>query len=110
MSKIVLVNDDNFQTEVMESDVPVFVDFSAVWCGPCQRQLPVLEQFATDNTGKVKICKVDVDESPGLSAKFGIRGVPSIILFNKGAQLDMKTGLTTSSALENILLENIAVK
>jgi thioredoxin 1 len=107
MSSLISVDDNNFAIEVLASTLPVLVDFSAVWCGPCQRQLPVLEKFAAENIDRVKICKVDVDESPALSAKFGIRGVPSIILFKAGKQIDMKVGLVSSVALDNLLLEKV---
>jgi thioredoxin 1 len=107
MSDVITVDDNNFEVEVLESKLPVLVDFSADWCGPCKRQLPVMESFATANLGKVKVCKVDVDEAPGIAEKLKIRGVPSIILFNHGERLDMKVGLTTASALNNLLLEKI---
>ena len=107
MSDVVEVNDSNFETEVLKSEKPVLVDFSAVWCGPCQRQLPIMEQFASDNKGRVKVCKVDVDEAPGIASKLNIRGVPSIILFNNGERLDMKVGMTTAAALNSLLLEKV---
>jgi len=109
MSDIIDVNDENFETEVLQSKLPVLVDFSATWCGPCQRQLPVMEKFASENLQRVKVCKVDVDDSPTTSARLNIRGVPSIILFNKGERLDMKVGMTTSAVLNNLLLEKVGV-
>jgi thioredoxin 1 len=109
MSDIIDVNDANFEKEVLQSPLPVLVDFSASWCGPCQRQLPVMEKFASDNLQRVKVCKVDVDDSPDTSARLNIRGVPSIILFHKGERLDMKVGMTTSAALNNLLLEKVGV-
>ena len=107
MSDVVEVNDENFEAEVLKSDKPVLVDFGAVWCGPCQRQLPIIEKFASDNKEKVKVCKVDVDEAPRVAAQFSIRGVPSIVLFNNGVRLDMKVGLTSAAALTNLLLEKV---
>ena len=107
MSNVIEVNDDNFEVEVLESTVPVLVDFGAVWCGPCQRQLPIMEKFASENLQKVKVCKVDVDESPKVAAKLNIKGVPSIVLFDNGKKLDMKVGLTSSAALSSFLLEKI---
>lgn len=109
MSSLIEVNDQNFEAEVLQSNRPVLVDFSATWCGPCQRQLPVMEKFASDNFERVKVCKIDVDDSPETTAKFGIRGVPAILLFNQGKKIDMKVGLTTSAALNNFLLEKVGV-
>jgi len=109
MSSLIEVNDQNFEKEVLQSKCPVLVDFSAVWCGPCQRQLPIMEKFASENTDRVKVCKIDVDDSPAITSKFGIRGVPAILLFNEGKKIDMKVGLTTTTALNNLLLEKIGV-
>ena len=109
MSDVVEVNDDNFETEVLQSKKPVLVDFSAVWCGPCQRQLPIMEKFASDNRDRVKVCKIDVDDAPNVTAKLGIRSVPSIVLFNDGAKVDSKVGLTSVAALDNFLLEKAGV-
>ncbi len=105
MSDVVYVDDSNFETEVLKSDVPVLVDFSAVWCGPCQRQLPVVEKFASENLNKVKVCKVDIDESPITTAKLNIKGVPSLLFFNHGERVETRVGLTTLAALNNLALE-----
>jgi len=107
MSKLLVVDDTNFESEVLQSKLPVLVDFSASWCGPCQRQLPIMEKFASENPNRVKVVKVDVDDSPGVASKFGIRSVPSLLLFNEGKKVDMKVGLTTLSGLDNFLLEKI---
>jgi|SRR6185369_4390538 len=109
MSDVVYVDDNNFESEVLQSSLPVLVDFSAVWCGPCQRQLPIMEKFATDNKNRVKVVTVDVDEAPGITAKFGIKGVPAIFLFHKGEKVDAKVGLTTMASLDNMLLEKVGV-
>lgn len=109
MSDVLYVDDSNFETEVLQSNQPVLVDFSAVWCGPCQRQLPILEKFASENKSRVKVVKMDVDEAPETVAKFSVKGVPSLLLFNNGKKVDMKVGLTTSAALDNFLLEKIGV-
>jgi thioredoxin 1 len=109
MSDVVTVDDNNFETEVLQSDRPVLVDFSAVWCGPCQRQLPIIEKFASDNKQRVKVCKVDVDDAPQIAAQLGIKSVPSILLFNSGKKIDSKVGLTSLAALDNFLLEKAGV-
>jgi thioredoxin 1 len=109
MSSLIEVNDQNFEEEVLQSKRPVLVDFSATWCGPCQRQLPIMEKFATENPERVKVVKMDVDDSPKTTSKFGIRGVPAILLFNQGEKVDMKVGMTTSAVLNNLLLEKVGV-
>lgn len=107
MSKLTVVDDNNFETEVLQAKGPVLVDFSASWCGPCQRQLPIMEKFADDNVNKVKVVKVDVDDAPNVASKFGIKSVPSIMLFNEGQKLDMRVGLTSLSVLDNFVLQKI---
>lgn len=107
MSDVVYVDDNNFESEVLQSRTPVLVDFSAVWCGPCQRQLPIIEKYAADNKNKVKVCKVDVDDAPGIAAKYGIKSVPSMLLFFMGNKVDSKVGLTSLSALQNFVLEKV---
>ena len=104
---VINVDDTNFETEVLQSKLPVLVDFSATWCGPCQRQLPIIEKFAADNENRVKVCTVDIDDAPAITSKLGIRGVPSIYLFNQGLKVDAKIGLTTLAALDGFVLEKI---
>ncbi len=106
MSNVVTVDDNNFETEVLKSDKPVLVDFSAVWCGPCQRQLPIIEKFADDNK-QIKVCKVDVDDAPQVAARLGIKSVPSLVLFNGGEKVGTKVGLTSLAALDNLVLEKV---
>lgn len=102
MSDVVYVDENNFETEVLKSEVPVLVDFSATWCGPCQRQMPIVEKFATENLNRVKVCKVDIDESPAITAKFGIRGVPTMLVFRQGEKTASQVGLTTLDTLRKI--------
>jgi thioredoxin 1 len=99
MSELQYVDDSNFETEVIKSNIPVLVDFSATWYGPCQRQLPILQKFAEANEGKVKVVKVDIDEAPEITSKLSIKGVPSMVLFNQGQKLDTKVGLTSLTEL-----------
>lgn len=103
MSNIVYVDDNNFEAEVISSKVPVLVDFSADWCGPCQRQLPILEKYALENPDLIKICKIDVDESPTVTSKLGVRGVPTLMIFNEGKPLGSKVGLISLADISSFV-------
>lgn len=103
MSNISVVTNDTFSSEVLESDIPVLVDFSAVWCGPCQRQLGVLREFAEKYEGEIKVCKVDIDDSPDVTSTYKIRSVPTLILFDQGKAIHTKVGLITIHAMEDML-------
>jgi thioredoxin 1 len=78
------VTEGSFEREVLKSEVPVLVDFWAVWCGPCRMIAPILEKFSKEFEGRVKIVKVDVDHNPGLSKTYGINGIPTLLVFHKG--------------------------
>ena len=100
MGKNVLAfNDQNFEAEVLKSDVPVLVDFTATWCGPCRALAPIVEKVADEFQGKVKVGKLDIDDSPGISAKYGIRSVPTVLVFEGGAKKAQHVGLTTRDKL-----------
>ena len=97
------IKSNEFQAEVLESKIPVLVDFSASWCGPCQMMGPVLNQLSAEYEGKVKIVKVDIDESMDLAQKYQIMSVPNMIFFKDGAALDAVVGAVPPAYLKEKL-------
>jgi len=92
MSEPTVVTDDNFAAEVLESDSPVLVDFWATWCGPCKMIAPIVEELAGEYDGRAKVCKMDVDSSQKTAAEFGIRSIPTLLLFKGGKVADQVIG------------------
>lgn len=88
------ITDDTFEKEVLEASMPVIVDFWADWCGPCKMLTPILEELSKDKelVGKIKIVKINIDENPNIPSKFGIRSIPTIILFENGKNVATKMG------------------
>lgn len=107
MIEISHVSDDTFENEVINSDVPVLVDYWAEWCGPCKVIAPVLEEIASEYDGKMKICKLDIDANEQTPPKYGIRGIPTLMLFKNGAVEATKVGALSKSQLMAFLDSNI---
>ncbi len=104
---VVTLQDGTFDTEVLKSDIPVLVDFWAVWCGPCKAVAPAVEELAKQYKGKVKIAKMDVDEHQQVPQQYGIRSIPTLLLFKGGRVVDTIVGAVPKSKLEDSLKKAI---
>jgi thioredoxin 1 len=100
-------NDASFDTDVLNADVPVLVDFWAEWCGPCRQMTPTIDALATEYDGRAKIGKLNVDNNNGTAARYNIRGIPTILLFKGGQVVDQKVGALPKSELTKMLDEQI---
>jgi thioredoxin 1 len=103
----VKIDKNSFQSGVLEASEPVVVDFWAEWCGPCKMIAPALEEIATEMGDKVKIAKVNIDENPELAAQFGVRSIPTLMLFKDGQVADMKVGAAPKTALSSWISGNV---
>ena len=91
---IIHVSDDSFEQEVLQSEMPVLIDYWAEWCGPCKQLSPTVEEIAVENQDKLKVCKMDVDSNREIAAKYGIRSIPSLIIFKNGELVNRQVGVS----------------
>lgn len=106
-NQIVYVTDDSFEQDVINSDVPVLVDYWAEWCGPCKMIAPILEEMVTEYGDKIKVAKLNIDENPNTPPKYGIRGIPTLMLFKNGEVEATKVGALSKSQLAAFIDSNL---
>jgi len=97
------VNGNNFQKEVLESSIPVLVDLWAPWCMPCRMISPIVEELGNDNQGKLKVCKLNTDENQNIAARYGIQGIPTLLFFKNGQEVDRIVGVTPKPIIQKKL-------
>ena len=97
------VNELNFDSEVLKADVPVLVDFTATWCGPCRQIAPLIDQLADEFEGRVKVAKLDIDDSPGIAKRYGIRGVPTLYVFKSGEVVGQQVGAVPKRTIQQLM-------
>lgn len=103
------ITDGNFETEVMKSNVPVLVDFWAEWCPPCRAMTPIVESLAQKFAGQAKVVKLNVDDNPSVTQRFGIKGIPTMIVFKGGKEAERLVGATNEGAIARIIEEQTSV-
>ena len=105
--QIVHLSDASFEQEVLQSDLPVLVDYWAEWCGPCKMIAPLLDEIATDYQGKLKVSKLNIDNNPGTPPQFGIRGIPTLMIFKNGSAAATKVGALSKGQLTEFIDANL---
>ena len=98
-NNIINVTDSTFEQEVLSSEIPVLLDYWAEWCGPCKMIAPILNDIADEYSGKIKVAKLNIDENPGIPVKFGVRGIPTLMIFKSGSIEATKVGAMSKSQL-----------
>lgn len=101
------VSDDSFETDVLKAGGPVLVDFWAEWCGPCKQISPALDQIASERSGKITVAKVNIDENPMTPGKYGVRGIPTLMIFNNGELVSTKVGAMAKGKIEEWINETL---
>lgn len=101
--KVLAFSDANFEREVLQSEIPVLVDFWATWCAPCKAIAPLIDAVAEEHAGAIKVGKVNVDENPATPGKYGVRGIPTLVLFKGGVVVDQVVGAVPKSQLETLI-------
>ena len=105
---LVHLTEQNFENEVMKSQLPVLVDFWAEWCGPCRRMEPTIDALAAEYDGRVTVAKMNVDENPSTPGKYGVRGIPTLILFKKGEVVDQVVGAVPKSQVQGLIAKVVS--
>lgn len=106
--KVLHVTDKSFDLEVLKSETPVLVDFWATWCAPCRAIAPIVEEMAETYNGKLKVAKMNVDENPSTPGKYGVRGIPTLILFKKGEVVDQVVGAVPKSQVQGLIAKAVS--
>ncbi|WP_398345577.1 MULTISPECIES: thioredoxin [Nostocales] len=110
MSSVTNVTEASFKQEVLESEIPVLVDFWAPWCGPCRMVAPVVDEFAGEHIGQVKVVKLNTDENPTVASHYGIRSIPTLLVFKGGRQVDTVVGAVPKTTLTKTLAQYLGAR